>query len=510
MTESRKLSDYAFGRLQKLARANKLPPETLSLLEAMDGRGTLTGEMRLIPKVEVERQRSGGGRNNRTRHFNSAADMQNYVTMQQTRFTRDSSSWRDEVIAEIDKLPGKGWGAEPMRIILDDRSEWLSVTEICPGCHGRGGESCQQCRGSSVQRCHVCGGQRQERCAYCNGSGRLSDDSSCQSCSATGWLQCRQCSGRGEYACSACGGRGNLSCRQCKGAGKTTIEVKLTYGADALFKAGSGVEVLPAIRRCLDRIGVASLAQGHAAISFDPVPGESEDTLALSYTASFPFAGMQMLFGKKKATIVAFGNKAMLLEVPPFLDSAAKTALASLEGTHDLSHALQRVRGVQICDTALKLLLTHKTAADDLLRQCPVGLSKDMAETVMLTFSAALRRMTERARLLGALLGLVAGLVVAVVPLVLPQITQLPLALRLVAEIVFPLIGGWLLVAIIGQAGRYALKQTFVDDQLALHQRSGKIGYAAGVLYTLLFVLLSLFGHFKPAWVHLLLKAYGL
>jgi hypothetical protein len=511
----RPLTDHALARLRELGEGNGLSAETIELKESDEKTVTLTGALFLTPQAELKTQRligKGYKLPKVDRSFDSFADLSNFMTEKQQEF-QTKGKWFDEVKLDLDKLPGKGWGLVDARIVLDQKPELnASAAETCLSCSGRGALTCHYCAGRGANPCMACGERGSERCYHCFGTGRNPQDQEqpCGICAGTAFVVCRSCQGRRGTPCGNCQAAGVLSCDPCGGAGQTLELATLSFGADATFKPGSSGELPAALRRGIDRAGgLKTLANGHAVIDYS-VPKDEEQpkkgVLVLNYTANLACADIVLRIQGKAQRIAVFGQKRVMLDVPPYLDAALAKGLQSVEqaaqGKVRLTEALD-YRAIREIST---LVLNGKAPLEQIRKIYPLGLSKAMMQRIVRQLRRALARMTLVARWAGLVTAvIVADIIGGAFYLTSLHATTVQNVGRLgglALEILIPLVCAGLGYLLTGQAALWHLRQVFPKAKIGAHHHGGTLALVAAVLAFCIPFVISLFARDPVLWRH--------
>ena len=519
------LAAKALQRLQKLAEGNGLAPDAIHLYGAEEKEYAFEGVMTLLPLFETQNARMTGGPRGRDRRImGSVAEMKNEVSRLKEAF-ESKASWITEAMTQLKEQPAGGWGLDDVKIALPSQSVVLAASEVCPSCSGNKMLSCTQCNANGSIICPHCGGNRQEICHICMGSGNnpSQPDQPCINCQGMRYTRCRYCNGSGQLTCPTCHGRRGTPCSTCGATGGFTEEVEITCGARTQFKIMA--DGLPSgLRRGLDRLGMARLAEGHADIETLPAVVEEEDTSPqpivagatepkkekapkpeVHYMATMPYADLRMGFAGKKVIVNVFGKKQVLLGVPPFLDTALEPAreylLKATRGESNLDAALQ----ARVMKDALKLQLAGQGKVNALRRIYPQGLSPKVAGEILGNMRLALNRMTLRSRTLVAVICAVIGYCV------FAGVYLTPLRNNLTAEMNGHAAMGFDLAVLIGTlvacwfalsaAIRFVLQKHFPDYTIPITQKTGKTGLTMLAALVVAFVLVVMFAPLQPEWV---------
>jgi hypothetical protein len=529
------LAAQALQRLQKLAEGNGLAPDAIQLYSAEEKTYALEGTIVLSPLFETSGGRYAGAPRGRDRKImgSGAALKAEVERLRQAFETRHS--WISDAIAQLKDQAAGGWGLDDVRIALPNQSTVLAASETCPSCQGSKTMTCQQCQGQGSVVCSHCQGNQQELCHICLGSGDNPSQPGqpCIHCNGLRYAPCRFCNGSGRLTCPSCGGRRGTVCSACNGAGLFTDEVAITCGARTSFRLKS--EGLPSgLRRGLDKLGLANLANGHADIeSIAPPPDEEEDVLPAAasgldatpepkkekppkpevhYLAHLPYADLRMNFAGKKTVVGVFGKKSIFLGVPAFLDKALEGARQTLENAAKGKSNLEDALSARVMRDALKLQLAGVGAVNALRRIYPLGLSPKAAGEILGNIRLALNRLTLRSRSLVAVLSAVAGAGVFGGIFLTSLRSRVTHGWTISAGLAFDacvllavLAGCWFLLS---SATRFALQKRFPDFTIPLVQKTGKTGYAMLAALVAAFIVILLFSPVRPEWQVLVISKF--
>lgn len=527
------LAVKALQRLQKLAAGNNIIPKDIILYSAEENTYDIEGTITLSPLFETQNIRHPGGpsaRSNRT--VGSSAELKTEIEKLRKDF-ETRHTWINEAILRLKEQPAEGWGLDDVMVTLPAQSVVLSASEMCPSCQGRKSLTCNQCQGTGTITCPQCQGNRQELCHICLGSGEnpAVPSQPCIHCNGFRYAPCRYCQGHGQLTCPTCHGNRGTVCSACNGAGLFTEEVSVTCGARTHFTINA--QGLPSgLRRGLDRLGMAKLADGHADIETITPPPEEDNEIPIEvplvpgaqaepkkekppkpeihYVAHMPYADLRMNFAGKKAIVGIFGKKGVLLGVPPFLDTALEPSRQKLKLAIKGNGSLDNALTTRVIKDALMLQITSQTSVNALRRLYPLGLSQQVAAEILRDMRLALNRMTLRAR------SLVAGLCSFVGGGVFFGVFMTPVHDQITHEM-SPLAGlavdGGLLCAVLGASWftlsyttRFALQKRFPKLIIPITQKVGKTGAAMFAALLVLFTILLFLTPDKPAWLLMLIK----
>lgn len=488
------LTDFAVQRLRALAEGNGIDLAKIRANNSEEKDVILTGTMRLVPKGEIRTQQLMGRKLKLPaveKSFTTFTELAAHVQEEQKAF-QDNNDWIAEVISDLEKLPGKGWGLEQARIILDNKPDKnFSASETCVRCFGNGSLTCEYCVGRGYLPCHICNERGTENCYNCYGTGQNPQDQNlpCPTCNGTRLSVCRTCQGRKGIPCGNCHANGTSMCPGCEGGGKIVQLSTLNYGAEASFAPGSGAELPSALRRAIDRAGgLKTLANGHAIIAYTKPSDEDQKPgmMVLSYTAKLRCADIVMQLGDEPKRIAIFGLKRTMLEVPAFLDRSLDDAIKLLQQASKGKGSFTQALETRALKEACELILAGKGLPDNLRKIYPMGLSKNTITLILQTMRQALARQTMAARLAGFLaafvLALALGGALYQTPLHQSLIISAGKTMGLVVEIFVPLFCALIGYIITGQAALFHLQRVFPKTKLSMHHHGGLLAIGAAII----------------------------
>jgi len=513
------LTDQTLARLRKLMDGNGLALDKIELVETQEKIYDLEGITQLVPFCERhEGHYPGPPRGDDRTLVSDSATLQSEAQRRHQEFLA-GRDWLPGAMNELKEAPAQGWGLDGAKITLREKSVILAAVETCPACQGRSMLTCEQCQGQGTVTCPQCHGSGQELCYNCAGSGQnpAHPGQPCVICNGRKYAACRFCRASGKLNCPTCQGRAGVVCPQCRGTGGATEEVILVCGVTINFRL-SGEGLPSGLRRGLDRIGIANLAQGHADIQMlsekrpeDTVPGASgtkppEPSLIVHYAAKLPYADMKLRFRGGRAVLVsAFGKRGLLMGVPPYLDDALQPWREHLKraaaGTEPLDGAL-KARAMR---DALALELNGEGKPENLRRLYPAGLLPKTMQEIFTDMRRALNRMTLQARA-GAAAGIgvaATGLLAAI--FLSPLHAYLTNGWRWSAGLAFDFV---LLAAImslgwvgLGVAVKLLLKRRFSGLKISLHHNAGHVGYGLLASIFIAWFAILFAAPVKPLWL---------
>ena len=371
-------SQRALSRLRAIAAGNGVAPDRIALRNSDEATYRLTGELLLTAQREVKPLPAKAARGQ------AATRLDSMDALAARSRAPLPSRWVQEARSELDNLPGQGWGLHEKRIVLAPYNATYRVDV-----------DCDACRGKSHAGCSNCHGRGRVTCPTCHGAGRNPQHQG---------EPCPRCQGRNQIDCSMCNGTGKRLCAPCQGRGKVAQHFRERLVVDTAFRwADSGVELPTALRRSVDRAGLAKLANGHATIARadakDALP--SGNVVAVRYTADLPFAAVKFEIEGRAHRALVLGHKGAVLELTPFLDGAVEQRLAADDA--------QTLRAFGEAQRAA----ARGQKPAELLRLYPVGLSAPVAGKLWKRACRSLYQATHRRR--WAALAIGTGLSIALI-----------------------------------------------------------------------------------------------
>lgn len=281
-----------------------------------------------------------------------------------------------------------------------------STKTVCAPCHATGRLPCPTCKGTKMAVCYMCKGSKTKDmpngkvpCHICHGHGRII----CKPCKATGTIPCGTCQTTGKIACRSCAGTGHKTHR-------TSVEIMAAANSD--FDTGS----LPTrAAQIIEKMGGKFMAQGHATLEAQPVrPNGEKGAFLIPCAFRLPYADIGIVLPGQKCRAVVFGEKARIVDVPPFLDRLLIGPVQKLQSAARSGNAygaLRQSARAKAIRTAIFVAAQHSEskAVLELRRAYPVGLSAMAAQKIIALINKSLNRVTA----VPALVGMGAGLIVA-------------------------------------------------------------------------------------------------
>jgi hypothetical protein len=402
MTEN-PLSIGALGRLRRLAEGNNMRAEDVEFIGTEETTLHVKGEMHL--KLDVTRAKNSyagalkpGKSAAKVQKLTSEADVQARAD-DMLKNLQQSKSWAQEAVQTVKAQPGEGWGYHGSEVVLDGLAQVFYVQTPCATCNGTMKIACATCNGAGQVACTYCRSLGQEICPSCNGSGNnpTVQGQYCTICNGSTMIPCRQCRGTLRLSCPNCRGQGNSVCNMCGGNGQFTVEETVTPVARGAFHIIDSIELPSGFRRALSRGGAQFLARGHATIT----AGEMQlgEEAVITYQAVLPFAELRIKIKGKPMRASVLGLKGLILDVPPFIDTALLPIIEKLEKEADAAGTLARALEWSALRQAFELLQDGNGTPQQMRRFYPAGLSKQCAERILSLMQGLVKKQTAMIRM---------------------------------------------------------------------------------------------------------------
>ena len=530
------LADQALARLRKLADGNGLPPARIQLVGADEAVYEIGGLMRLTPAAEVQGGHyPGPPRGDGKQVLGSVSELRAELQRRREAF-QSRADWIPLAIERLKEQPGQGWGLDDVRIDMPAPPAFWPRATIVPPARATACSTARnaKARGRWCARIARVSGTNIAPLARAAAPIPSSPISAAAPATARVSLPAASAVARVRLPCPTCHGQRGTACATCNGTGVITEEATLSCAVRTHFSLKA--DGLPSgLRRGLDRLGIAALANGHADIeAVKPPPTEEEiaqETMSPSpddyapppeekekppqpevhYKARLPYADMRMDFAGKKALVAVFGKKGLLMGVPAFLDDALapwREQLRAAVAGGPLEPALE-ARAIR---DALALQLDGKDQPADLRRLYPLGLTPTVAGEILADMRRALDRFTRQQR------ASVAAVAIMLAGILFGGLFLTPLYGRLAAGLALPfeaVADGVLLAIVLGfgwlaltLSTRLTLQRRFPELTIA---RMPKTGAPASVMFggiILLYLAMIWIAPAKPAWLIALLGTY--
>lgn len=352
MTGQTPLTSKALERLRGIASGNGIDPAAIKIIKTDEADYTINAELGMTGRWELELAKPAELKQFQPR---DVASTESLHSMANARPFPDR--WWEAVLDELKATNvgnGTGWGADALTIALPALTELYVVNEVC-----------RACAGGKYVDCSTCEGSGQEWCWHCNNHSGVEPANPQQRCSV--------CQGEQKAECRTCFGKRKVGCLTCKGRGNKQTNYALRFTASTRFNWVGGSDLPTALRRSVDRAGLAKLANGHATITQTPATEDKPtNPLApqLRFTATLPFASATFDIAGRPFTAELLGQRTAILEMKPFLDQIAANALGEA-----------KLNQLRLFKEAQAVAARRGTVAD-FIRGYPVGLSREMAEKV--------------------------------------------------------------------------------------------------------------------------------
>jgi hypothetical protein len=285
-----------------------------------------------------------------------------------------------------------------------------SGKSVCQRCNGLGWEICVQCRKKGMVQCPTCGGGQ---FVQTPDGGRKS----CGGCHGRGEVPCPLCQRRGETQCRTCRTKGATQCPVCNGHGWVSHLHMVT--ADLRMKFDYDREVVPEkVQALMQRLGPK--LKEHAKIEISQLQEHVDEDIekkkiSIHYNVELPYGHIEFALGRETFFAFLFGTQAKLTYVSAFLDKVIANGARKLKDSADsrgnvLSnlHVAGEYKTVRHAILATSRFSKAK-AAKTLMKQTPLGLSKEMVQALINDSSRALKNVTRTARGTAFGIGLFSG-----------------------------------------------------------------------------------------------------
>jgi hypothetical protein len=413
-----------------------------------------------------------------------------------------------EILAEVEKKPGRGFGAEPFNFKINQSKKEYSVVDKCLTCQGSMFSPCLPCQGTGMLNCNTCLGTGQQR----NSDGSLS--------------QCMSCGGRRQSQCLTCHGQGKIGCGECAQSGFTTHIYTAEWHAETTFTLDR--KLIPEeILKIVDHFGVKQLSIGeHAEISLQQ-PALRDHHLIITCYAMLPVTAAEFSVVGRNCPALIAGLHGTVLEVEPFLDGYIKPGINALlklsKGPMAVDALVQTACKYKVIRETLSGLSHHKKAFvyQKIISSYPKIISDKYAKGLVKYADIALLALSEKPRTKGLVTGTLLAAALSALYFMTPlhvQVTaffeQKGLGARaFAADIVVYILGCIIAIYTIRIMAAGALRKilpssvtTAKDSGLPSPGGQG----ALAVLTTLAAFLVPAFMAVqKPAWVLLVLARIG-
>lgn len=320
-----------------------------------------------------------------------------------------------QLVAEISKKKGDGFGAPPARFALTGAHKEYAVVEKCHLCAGSTHIDCRTCNAGGKAPCTGCSGQGMTQCTACYGSGQTqkSDGSRppCTRCNGQGRSVCMTCNGNRLLPCAVCSGQGRIQCAECAHTGYKTQLFDVKWQVDTRFELDETVS--PEVREVIDLIGLGNIAPEEQADIHRQEGLVEQGKFIVPYLAHLPIAQVEFSIEGKFYPAVVAGASARIIEIDPLLDRAIKPGINALyklaQGSIATVSLMQIACRFKILRQIMAGLSHHgkKAVYQKTIREYPLVLSDKYARAAVKYTATALSSLSDGPRWRGLVTGTV-------------------------------------------------------------------------------------------------------
>lgn len=516
----------ALADLRALAKGNGIKPEAVTL-SGFEGE-VLNFEAGLVFRIEktVAEKRAAGRLPGDS--AGSAIDAQQKIDAAIERISKDREV-KKHTVSILKKRPDIGFAVPGLVVRLDRHNQRFVVHDKCTQCSGAGHLPCARCHGRKELPCPKCHGRQSIMCHICRGAKTVLVQGKrvpCRHCGGDGLINCPVCRRKGRIMCPQCRGIGKSQCTQCGATGWKSHIFLASVKARAVFdfdRLALPEEVPPLI----EKYGPALLLEGHAqGRIIEEIQRNAEldaqskpHEYIVPYHIKLPWGTIRFSLGGKEVEAKLFGENALLLDMPAFLEKPASRGLSFLsraaEGKGDIPALIhQALRRRFIGDAFLTLFSDMpQKALQALKEQYPYGFSEETLQKTISLAMRASRTATARARFMGLAAGLAAAGLLYAALFFVPEAAKVVAVLPPFAVDAAAILVGGALAALGAYQGEKSALRKILAPLLKSRKREGvktrmtqkRLESAlwgvpcAGALYCLLAVLAALQGA-GPAW----------
>ncbi|TAL32775.1 MAG: hypothetical protein EPN97_09780 [Alphaproteobacteria bacterium] len=339
-----------------------------------------------------------------------------------------------QVVQEIKKDEGKGFGMENFTVPLPATAKEFSVVEKCLKCNGNQFYQCVRCHSQGHVPCQGCNAQGYAPCPQCHGSGQYQQPGGgqgpCNRCNAQGRIQCLQCNGQRNMKCGACNGQGRIDCTECDRSGFWTNVYQLAFHADGEFVIDRQ-QVPPDVLAVIDTLGVRNLATKGLAQIFRTGVESKEKFITIPYLAFLPIAQAEFTIEGKPYPAMIAGLPGRIMSIQPVLDTAIKPGINALYKLSKGPMAAQALVDQACRFRLIRQVLTGLSKQSKnqvykaLTAEYPVGLSDKYAKATIRYANDAVLAIGRGPRLKGLLAGTAGAALLAAIYFMGPVRPQL-------------------------------------------------------------------------------------
>lgn len=407
-------ANAALARIREAASGAGLKPEHVTIESFSGQEVAFKAELTLSVNAKTSAKTLPGKKTGGVLVSNAGALS---TAIEKDRQAASGSETARQIRSLIEGRADKGFGMSgPIALPFLNR-EYI-IHEGCRTCQSKGELMCRACVGKGYELCPRCNGDGAQACSQCNGAQNIWNGQS--------MVICSRCAGRGRMACTLCNERRRVKCRVCASKGVTTCGVCNGQGWNSQmtlveFSAVPGFDYernkLPEkLARALAERGrdMASFAAITLQPPEPPQPNtSSNESLAIQYHAKIPYAEIGVNFaGRHNAHFFLLGPAADIIDSPAFLDVLLKPGIDELKeaakGQGNVANAVRRAAKHRVIRQGLTIAAKHPKAKASrlLLKNNPLGLSQNAANTIIAESWRAIGVLTAKPRRMGLLAGL--------------------------------------------------------------------------------------------------------
>ncbi|MCB1840717.1 MAG: hypothetical protein H6858_08270 [Rhodospirillales bacterium] len=309
--------------------------------------------------------------------------------------------------------------------------------EGCGSCRTTGKTKCQRCAGKGVDQCPRCNGSGMCACTQCRGAQMIQGPQGrkvqCPTCHGRGRMSCVLCNQSGRVQCPICRTKGFTTCPVCQGNGWTSNLEIIEIEAKTSFTYPK--EELPEkIVALMEELGPKITE--HAQIQIDLPEDDPEKlkleeenkteeekkremenrgvfTIPIKYEVLLPYGHVEFDIGGQSYYAFMFGHKGTITHVSPFLEEIIQNGIRKLEdavdGRGDVAENLRMaaeyrtIKDVILCAARLPLI----KAIEKVKERNSLGIRDETVNDLVVKADRALKKITDKPRLLGLLASLV-------------------------------------------------------------------------------------------------------
>lgn len=455
--------------VRRLLLGNGWNSEDISLAIGDHGDIKLTAKLDLtcVPEERAKRV-SGKALGPEGSNFTTRAEAKAYLEQAAATYMA-GDSWKIDAYTTLQQQPNQGWGHTQLTLPTSASPLTASAVLACDTCHGQG-----------IEVCRTCGGQREMVCQNCGGRG------------------CSVCQQRGQVFCTSCDGSGRLTCKACNGAGHYTETAAVRFKVEGAFTYDYSAAPTN-IAQLLEHMGPATLTDGHALITLQPVGTEVGSSL--HYTARLPFGHFTLQLQGHPYPFSAFGHAPLLADFPFVLDAPCSWLCQELTD----QNILELTSHVRLLKELVQAFAQGVDPRAFYTKNYPYGLSPAIALQLATQVREILQEVSFMPRLVGALAVGVPAMIGYFFWLSNPRPEFLPYSVPIwVWDCGLAAIMMIACMAAVAFAGQKALSK-LLQQPISLRTGGGLMMLWSGLGLTVILAFLLLFPYTRPEWVYSLL-----